>query len=389
MAPHTSDTPTPLLDVTFDWADPEPDHPALDVLIRLTALTDRAQDDDADGAVTAYLMEPEASGRWRRTLRLPADLRTSYQLCPVRDRGIRGRRLGDRRWMEVLGTGVPDPHAPTSLPPGCVYGNAGFSSVLELPEALSQPWVNRRPGVAAGTMVKATFGDGQTQSVISLWTPPAMDVKATDLPLVVVFDGAPLRRCDISATFENLVADLAVPPFVAVLVESIHGSAERGPTRIRSLTQPDQFVSFVLDDLLPHLAQTQPVTSDPSRTVVVGQSLGGLAAAHLGAAAPERFGNVVGQSSALWWPGDEDGGLSGEAVITSYRQAARPVRFFLEAGTEEGSLLAANHRFREVLDERGYDVLFREYRGGHDYACWRGGLADALVLALGTPASAR
>jgi enterochelin esterase-like enzyme len=290
--------------------------------------------------------------------------------------------------LTVLGTGVPNPHAPTSLPPGCVYGNPGVSSVLELPEALSQPWVTRRPGVAAGTMVKATLGDGQTQSVISLWMPPALDVKATDLPLVVVFDGAPLRRCDISATFENLVADGAVPPFVAVLVESIHGSAERGPTRIRSLTQPGQFVSFVLDDLLPHLAQTQPVTSDPSRTVVVGQSLGGLAAAHLGAVAPERFGNVVGQSSALWWPGDDDGGLTGEAVITSFQQEpARPVRFFLEAGTEEGSLLAANHRFHEVLDQRGYDVSFREYRGGHDYACWRGGLADALVLALGTPAS--
>jgi enterochelin esterase family protein len=47
-------------------------------------------------------------------------------------------------------------------------------------------------------------------------------------------------------------------------------------------------------------------------------------------------------------------------------------------------MLAANHRFREVLEKGGYATSFREYRGGHDYACWRGGLADGLIAALGS-----
>ena len=40
---------------------------------------------------------------------------------------------------------------------------------------------------------------------------------------------------------------------------------------------------------------------------------------------------------------------------------------------------------RDVLDGQGYELRYREYQGGHDYACWRGGLADGLVALLGRP----
>ena len=39
-------------------------------------------------------------------------------------------------------------------------------------------------------------------------------------------------------------------------------------------------------------------------------------------------------------------------------------------------------RMRGVLEGQGYDVTYREYQGGHDYACWRGGLADGLIAML-------
>ena len=37
---------------------------------------------------------------------------------------------------------------------------------------------------------------------------------------------------------------------------------------------------------------------------------------------------------------------------------------------------------RSVLEVQGYDLTYREYQGGHDYACWRGGLADGLIAML-------
>jgi enterochelin esterase family protein len=367
-------------DVTLRWTETDPANPAKDVLIRLTALTDDARD---EGDLAEYLMEPGPDGTWVRTLGLAADLRTTYQFCPVRDRSLRGEDPDQDWWMEILAAGVPDPTASDALPSGTVWGNAGPASVLE-PDALPQPWVALRPGVEPGAVARVELG----RSVVHVWTPPDVGRPLEDLPVVISFDGASLLRIGVATTFANLVADRAVPPFVAVLIESIHGSAERGPTRVRSLTHPGEFADFVLGDLLPYLRGSYPVTDDPRRTVLAGQSLGGLAAAHLATVAPDQVGWVIGQSAALWWPGDEDGGLSGEAVLAGYDEgpeaAESSVRFFLEAGSHEGELLAANHRFREVLEKGGYATSFREYRGGHDYACWRGGLADGLIAALGS-----
>ncbi|GAB3922943.1 esterase family protein [Kribbella albertanoniae] len=370
-------------EVTLRWTETDPSHPALDVLVRTVALTDDAQE---AGDLTPFLMHPGSAGTWTWTSTLPSDLRTAYQLCPVRDFSLRGSNPEGDQWLRVLAAGVPDPNSPAHLPPGTVWGNPGPASILELPAALPQPWVAKRPGVRRGSLTRVELG----ASVIHVWTPDT-DRPPTDLPLVISFDGASWLRADISTTFANLVADHAVPPFVAVLIESINGSAERGPERIRSLTHPDQFVAFVLGDLLPYLRTAHPATDDPTRTVLAGQSLGGLAAAHVAAVAPDQVGWVIGQSAALWWPGDDVGGISGAAVIAAYEAPiARSTKFFLtkfflEAGSEEGDLLKANHRFHDVLQTAGHAVSFREYCGGHDYTCWQGGLADGIIAALHQP----
>jgi enterochelin esterase-like enzyme len=362
-------------EVTLRWVETDPAHPAVDVLVRLVALTDDAQE---AGDLSPFLMVPGPGGSWTWTSKLPADLRTAYQLCPIRDVSLRGPRPDEDRWLQVLAAGVPDPNASAQLPPGTLWGNPGPASILELPAALPQRWVARRSDIGPGQLTRVELDD----SVIQVWT-PGTDRPSQDLPVVISFDGTGWLRLGIAATFANLIADRVVPPFVAVLVESINGSAERGPERVRSLTHPDQFVEFVLGDLLPYLRTAYEVTDQPSRTVLAGQSLGGLAAAHVAAVAPDQIGWVIGQSAALWWPGDDAGGLSGASVIAAYEEpAARTTRLFLEVGSEEGDLLKANHRFHDVLHKSGHAVSFREYRGGHDYACWQGGLADGIIAAL-------
>ena len=167
------------------------------------------------------------------------------------------------------------------------------------------------------------------------------------------------------------------------MIESIHGAARFGPDRVRNLTDPDIFMPFLLEELIPFVDANWNVSADPAKTILVGQSLGGLAAAHAALTAPHRFGCVVGQSSSFWWPGGPGGRLTGEDVLRAYSTGTpAPIRFFLEAGATERDLLEQNRRMRRVLEEGRYDLTYREYQGGHDYACWRGGLADGLIAML-------
>jgi enterochelin esterase family protein len=194
--------------------------------------------------------------------------------------------------------------------------------------------------------------------------------------VAIVFDAQFWLRADLATTLDNLAADGAVPPLSTVAVESIRGTA-----RHEGLTHPELFEPFLVDELLPWL-RARDIAMD--RVVLVGQSLGGLTVAWAARQYPELFGRVVSSSMAAWWPGDDHGGLSGARVIDAYRDGDRvPVRFFLEAGSRERELLDSVRTYRDVLGGKEYDVTYREYEGGHDLVCWRGGVADGLVALLG------
>ncbi len=368
-----------MTEVTIAWQDTDSARPARDVLVRLIALTDRAQE---AGDVSAFLMEPGRDGLWTWTAELPSDLRSSYQICPVRDRPLRGQPPGPDRWATVVAAGLPDRSCPDRLPPGCAYGNPGQqASVLSMPRAPDQPWLARRPAVAPGPVLRVPLPGG---SVVHLYRTAGMP--DSPAPLLVVFDGQRLLATDVAATFDNLAADGATGPLTAVIVESIRGSEPRGPSRIASLTVAAGLESFVFDDLLPAVEARYAIAADPALRVLAGHSLGAVAALHLAARRPAVFGSVVAGSPALWWPG-ENGQLRGADVAGEYVASTAARRLFLDAGTEEGDLLAGAREFRQALVAAGREVTYREFRGGHDHACWRGSLADGVASVLGAPVS--
>ena len=364
--------------LTISWQDPDAARPALDVVVRLVALTDRAFE---AGDVAPYLMEPGPGRWWVWTADLPPDLRTSYQLCPARDQPLRGQRVDGDRWAQIVAAGLPDPSCPDWLPPGCTYGNPdAAASVLSMPGALPQPWVARRPGVPRGSLEGMRLDGG---SVVHIYRSPG--ASNSPAPLLVIFDGHRLLATDVTATFDNLAADGVLEQLTAVIVESIRGSAPRGPSRIAGLTVAAGLESFVFGDLLPAVEARYPVNGDPASRVLAGHSLGAVAALHLAARCPGLFGGVVAGSPALWWPG-ENGQLSGADVAAAYAGARHAGRLFLDAGSEEGALLEDARAFRDCLVKAGRCPAYREFRGGHDHACWRGSLADGITDVLGKAA---
>lgn len=253
-------------------------------------------------------------------------------------------------------------------------------SVLELPDALPQPWATARPGVPAGRLECHPFCSSVLGNERRVWVhlPASYSDSAAPHGLAVLLDGRIWAEVlPIAPTLDNLAHEARTPPLVVAMVDTLDFA-----TRQDELTLNEAFPRFLAEELVPWLRGSWNVTEDPGRTVLQGQSYGGLAAGFAGLRVPDVFGNISMHSASLWWPPDSEFDVEAEWLTRQFVCGPRlPVRFYLEIGLQEGSaMLPTSRHLRDVLQAKGYEVHYREYNGGHDANCWRGGIAQSLQV---------
>lgn len=343
--------------VTFAWRGD-----AGHVQLIARALVDRDQ-------APAQLERLPNSDLWLRTYRLRADLRSSY--CFVPGDGEPPPPPRDvLAWDALLRAGRPDPLNPDRQP----MPDGSQLSLLTLPDAPPERWW-QPTDAPAGRVERHRLRSVAFANERDVWlyTPPGEP--DGPLPLAVLLDGDIWARLHpIAPLLDNLIAAGRIPPLCAALVDPVDGEA-----RLAEMGLHHALPAFLTYELLPLIARHAPVTDDPRRTLIGGHSLGGVAAALAGLVAPERFGLVLSQSGSFHWPETED---SGELVRRFAKEPRAPIRIWAEVGALEGITLVANRHFRDVLVARGYPLAYREYAGGHDYACWRTSIADGLIALL-------
>ena len=160
-------------------------------------------------------------------------------------------------------------------------------------------------------------------------------------------------------------------------------------TRWKESACSETFARFVAEELVPWLHSHFQQAVGPLPTILGGLSLTGLAAAHAVLLHPHRFSGVLCQSASLWW--------SDQWLIHAYRtQKPPPLRFRICCGNREtteyvehgpemiqrSSQLAANRAMRDVLVDRGCELSYEEFAGGHDIELLAGRSAP---IAGGTP----
>ncbi|WP_306673305.1 enterochelin esterase, partial [Streptomyces sp. UH6] len=336
---------------------------------------------------------------WHWTLRMRTDWQATYSICVDDGDDPHAPRPGERTyWQWLRSRPRVDPFNPRTLPRR--WGGVP-QSVLQLPAAPTAEHLWRsRPGVARGTVTEHRLRSELLGNERRVWlyepAPPQAPgpARATGadagpgagreagLPVVVLFDAEMWQpELDVAALLDNLIAGGALPPVAAVMPESL--GSER---RYRELAPNEAFVEFLRTELLPWAGKRLPLTDDPARTVVAGQSLGGLAAVYAAVSAPGRFGNALSCSGSFWWPNHAE--TDGEWITGAIREHGVPdgVRIRLASGAQEWVLLPATDHLCEALAERGAAFSHRRFNGGHDYLCWRTELADGLTELLGRPA---
>jgi len=328
------------------------DDDAEQVLLFVNRLTDERD-------LGASLMRRvEGTDVWHLSYRMDDDWRASYAFLVQRP-GERAPWLDAADQVAIRATldrGRCDPRNPDRC-----RNRAGVEqSVASLPGAPDQPWLARRTGVPRGDVRRTTTPDGRTA-----WLYRSVGVRQ-DAPLLIALDGEVWTGPqDLPTTLDNLVHDSATRPLCALLLDS--GGRDR---RWDDLGEGSSMPDLVAGPLLEWARDVLPVSRSRDDVTVAGQSLGALTALWTLVTHPDRVGSVISQSASLWQ--DEILGVVPRADLTG-------TRAWVEVGRQEWVLQPRHPRAADLLRAAGSDVRYDEFNGGHDYACWRGGIATALA----------
>lgn len=337
--------------VTFLWRDAGAER----VLLFVNRITD-----ERDLAASDLRRVPGADV-WHLTYRMASDWRASYSFLPQRGSRPAWLDSGDQVAIRAaLDRGSADPRNPetTRNRPGTVM------SVVSLPDAPAQDHVARRAGVARGGLVERIAPEGRRAWV---YAPPRPSDEPA--PVVIVLDGEVWTSTqDLATTMDNLIHDGLVRPAHLLLLDS------GGPlARWAELGGRGGIGRYLTGQLVPWARQEYPIGARRQDVVLAGLSLGGLVALRTALEHPGEIGGVLSQSAALW---------NDDLTAVLAAGGGRGLRAYLEVGTQEWVLAEPNRDLALRLAGAGAEVSFVAYNGGHDYACWRGGIADGLRYLL-------
>ena len=257
--------------------------------------------------------------------------------------------------FDVDGGLRPDPGNPD-----VVDGAFGPHSWVALPGYRRPAWLDADP--VAG--VRRPGGAGEVD--VEVWEP-----HDGPLPLLLVHDGPEMDR------FGDVVRYVATGPRVRVALLS------PGPRDDAYSANPD-YAARLVGEVVPWLTARHPTVGRP---VLLGQSLGALAALHAAWSAPDVFAGLGLQSGSFFTPelDPQEAGFRYFDRITSFvaevsaastAPGLPPV--VMTCGTAEENL-ANNVRLRDHLRSTGIEVGWGEARQGHTWTCWRDTLDPHLT----------
>jgi len=334
---------------------------------------------DLNELETARLKRIPGTDVWWLGLRLRADWRGAYQLAilPERVRPATPWAGPDREsWKRLYAAGRADPLNPSIAPNKFAAVPFRAFSLAELPDAPAQPWRHPRPDVVPGPLTEHAVPSSALGGPRRVWVhrPPA-GIEPAGLLILMDGDVWSQPHSPIAPTLDSLRATGRIPALTTVMIDSVDPAR-----RAHELACSESFVRFLTDELMPWIARHGAPPADPARTVLAGQSLGGLTSLYAAARAPHLFGNVLSQSGSFWWPGGDPIGDSAQWLTRTLARTPRlPLAVDLEIGLLEWQLLEPTRHLRSVLQAKGYPLTYREFYGGHDQVCWRGGIADGLT----------
>lgn len=319
---------------------------------------------------------------WQGEVLLNPRWRGSYCLIPSREDADFPDNVPDanilrRWWKSHLQEAMADPLNPLR---SWRNGRGHPVSPLHMPAAPPQaawcPLDSQTALEEESPLIAHRWHSARLDNRRSVWLLQTGPDSAAPRPLAILLDGQFwASTMPAAAPLAWLTQQGKLPPACYLFINSM-GVSQRG----QELPCNPDFWLAVQEELLPQVSEWLPSWDRRLPTLVAGQSYGGLSALYAALHWPRHFNGAVSLSGSFWWP-DRHNAISGGQLATlllRLPKTRQPQRFWLEAGRYEKVILESNRMLLPLLQEAGHDVHYREFEGGHDALCWRGGLTDGL-----------
>lgn len=256
---------------------------------------------------------------------------------------------------------ILDPGNPREVP-----GAFGPHSWLPLPGYSPPGWLER-PSAAHVREALSVPDTPAGEVQIEIWS-PADAAGDEALPLLLSHDGAEMDAWGGLTQYVGALVRTGELPRMRVALLA------PGPRNQRYAANPD-YADALVNHVLPALAVDHPTDRPP---VLIGQSLGGLAALHAEWNHPGTFGGIASQSGSFFTPELDQQMSSFErwTEITDFVQRvleeeppSHPA-ISITCGTAEENL-ANNRLLAQRLQGHGLEVAWGDVADGHSYTTWR------------------
>ncbi|MGD9959980.1 alpha/beta hydrolase [Nocardioides sp.] len=247
--------------------------------------------------------------------------------------------------------------------PLLVAGAFGDHSWLPLAGYLDPPWLALEPVQGERTgLTGAVTGE--------LWTPAGISADV-GLPLLISHDGPEMDAYGHLTRYVGaLVAAGRLPPMRVALLPP----GQLGGQRNEEYAANPEYAAHLVEEVLPAIGGVGAIQGRP---VLMGQSLGAVAALHAAWTHPGVFAGLFLQSGSFFTPetDPQESDFEQWPQITRFVAELEPGpgtarSITLVCGTAEENL-ANNRLMAERLRTDGVEVHWGEVRDGHNWTCWR------------------
>ena len=229
------------------------------------------------------------------------------------------------------------------------------------PEYLEEP----KRGIQRGKIIRLQAkGNSDVDSrEIQIYIPLGLKLRGKQRVIFIHDGGESITIGKFTNVLDNLYYhEPHIPKSIVVFVPPIDRHVEY-------MMNP-KFADWCANDLSTQVEKKLKIISEAKLRSVLGASLGGLCAAYTGLSHSEIFGNIIAQSPSFWM---EDG----EIVRLFAKNKLLPLRFYLHTGTINDALEGTTNMLK-VLQQKGYDVTYRESSESHNWANWGGKYAEII-----------